>query len=171
MKAAGGNPHPKTRSEQTMKRVIGACVAILCMFLFIPYAHAEEVRIDITANPTELVEDGQVTFTFSINNYNENYPMTDVLIAYNGADYDLLDGMEIGPGEQVSNISLTLDVSASQLGSPIVFTLNWTRNGEPMSQDATITVERAENPVIEVTRTADKENAKPGEEIVLTIYH
>lgn len=151
-----------------MKRVIGACIAILCMFLFIPHAHAEEVGIDITATPSELTDSGTVDFTFYIDNHNADYPMEDVTITYLDTAYDVLEGEVIPPDYHAENILLSLPVSDSQLGNPIVFTLGWTRNGEPMTQEATIIVERAENPVIEVTRTADTENAKPGEEIVLT---
>jgi uncharacterized repeat protein (TIGR01451 family) len=79
-----------------------------------------------------------------------------------------MEGQQVPPSGSVGDIVLSLDISESQLGSPIVFTVSWTRNGEPMSEDASITIQRAENPVIDVTRTADKENAKPGEEVVLT---
>ncbi len=151
-----------------MKRIIGVCVAILCMLLFIPHAHAEEVGIEITATPSELTDAGTVEFTFYIDNHNADYPMEDVTITYLDATYDVLEGEVIPPDYHAENIVLSLPVSDSQLGSPIVFTLNWTRNGEPMSQEASVTVQRAENPVIEVTRTADADNAKPGEVIVLT---
>jgi hypothetical protein len=151
-----------------MKRIICACVAILCMFLFIPHAHAEEVGITITATPSELTDSGTVDFTFYIDNHNPDYPMEDVTITYLGTVYDVLTGEVIPPDYHAENIVLSLSVSDAQLGNPIVFTLNWTSNGEPMTQEASVTVERAENPVIEVTRAADRENAKPGEEIVLT---
>ena len=151
-----------------MKRIFGACVAILCMFLFLPHAHAEEVGIEITATPSELTDAGTVEFTFYIDNHNADYPMEDVTITYLDTTYDVLEGAAIPPDYHAENIVLSLPVSDSQLGNPITFTLSWTRNGEPMSQEASITIARAENPVIEVTRTADKENAKPGEVVVLT---
>jgi len=168
MKTATDGPYPKTRSERNMKRIIGICAAILCMFLFIPHAHAEEVGIEITATPSELTDGGTVDFTFYIDNHNADYPMEDVTITYLDTEYDILEGEVIPPDYHAENIVLSLPVSDSQLGSPIVFTLNWTRNGEPMSQEASITVARAENPVIQVTRTADVDYAKPGETIVLT---
>jgi len=150
-----------------MKRFLGACVAALCMLLFIPSAHAEEVKVDITATPTELTEGGTVEFSFEIANYNADYPLQDLTISYLGTAYDVMHGAEIPPSGSVRDIVLSLEVSDAQLGSPIVFTVAWTRNGEPMSEEASITIARAENPVISVTRTTDKENAKSGEEVVL----
>lgn len=149
-------------------RLIGAIVALVCAFSFVPVAHAEEARILITANPTELTDAGVVTFTFEINNYNADYPMTDILINYNGTDYHALDGVVIAPSSQINNIALDLPVAQSQLGKPITFTVKWTRNGEPMSQTAQYTVALADDPTITVTRTADKTNAKPGDKIIVT---
>ncbi len=156
------------RANAFFTRLIGAIFALVCVFSFIPAAHAEEARILITANPTELTDAGNVTFTFEINNYNADYPMTDILINYNNTDYHVLDGIVIAPSSQINNISLNLPVSQSQLGKPITFLVKWTRNGEPMSQTAQYTVAQAENPTITVTRTADKTNAKPGDKVVVT---
>jgi hypothetical protein len=68
----------------------------------------------------------------------------------------------------VRDIKVTLNVSQSQIGKPIPFVVTWTRNGEPMSQEASITVQQADNPIISVTRTASTTNAKPGDKIILT---
>ncbi len=154
--------------KTAMVKALGVLAALLCFVVFMPSAHAEEARINITASPSELESDGMVTFTFEINNYNTDYPMTDVMIQYNGTSYDVLNGMSIEPGHQASNITLSLNVTASQLGKPIVFTVMWNRNGEPMSQQAQITVAQAENPVISMTRTADKTNARTGDKITIT---
>jgi hypothetical protein len=137
------------------------------MMMFIPNAHAEEVKVTITATPSELAEGGTVDFSFEIANYNTDYPLQDLTITYLGTLYEIMNGAEIPPSGSLLDIVLSLPVSESQLGSPIIFTVAWTRNGEPMSEEASITIARAENPVIDVTRTVDKENAKPGEEVVL----
>ena len=149
-------------------KLLGAAFALVLVFSFLPTAHAEEARIVITATPTELEDSGNVTFTFEINNYNADYPMTDILINYNGTDYNVLQGVSIAPSSQINNISLTLPVSQSQLGKPITFLLTWNRNGEPMSQEAQYTIAQADNPIITVTRTADKTNAKPGDKVTIT---
>ena len=138
------------------------------MFAFIPSAHADEARIDITANPTELPEGGSVVFSFEIANYNADYPMTDVAITYLGTVYQIMSGQQIPPSGSARDIMLTLNVSSSQLGKPIAFLVTWNRNGEPMSQEASITIQQAENPIITVTRTASKTNVKPGEQVVIT---
>jgi len=149
-------------------RLLGLFIALVCVFAFIPTAHAEEARINITANPTELTDAGNVTFTFEIANYNADYPMSDVMITYNGTVYDVLHGAQIPPSGSARDITLNLNVTQSQLGKPITFLVTWTRNGEPMSQEAQYTIAQAENPIITVTRTADKTNAKPGEKVTIT---
>lgn len=154
--------------NSTIARVISAVFVLICVFAFMPTAHAEEARINITANPSELTDSGTVTFTFEIANYNADYPMTDVAITYNGTVYNVMSGQQIPPSGSASNIALTLNVAQSQLGKPIPFTVTWTRNGEPMSQEASITVAQAENPIITVTRTASKTNVKPGEDVTIT---
>lgn len=148
--------------------LLGAIFAFVSLFSFLPTAHAEEARINITANPTELTDTGNVTFTFEIANYNADYPMSDVGITYNGTLYDVLHGAQIPPSGSARDITLNLTVTQSQLGKPITFLVTWTRNGEPMSQQAQVTIAQAENPIITVTRTADKTNAKPGEKVTVT---
>ncbi|HML66926.1 MAG TPA: hypothetical protein PKA81_00900 [Clostridia bacterium] len=151
-----------------LARLLGAAVALVCVFAFIPTAHAEEARININANPSELTDAGNVTFTFEIANYNADYPMSDVGITYNGKLYDVLHGAQIPPSGSARDIALNLAVPQSQLGKPITFLITWTRNGEPMSQEAQYTVAQAENPIITVTRTAHKTNAKPGDKVTVT---
>ena len=156
------------RTNAILTRLLGVALAFVCVFAFIPTAHAEEARVNITANPSELTDSGNVTFTFEIANYNADYPMSDVGITYNGKLYDVLHGAQIPPSGSARDITLNLAVTQSQLGKPITFLITWTRNGEPMSQEAQYTVAQAENPIIAVTRTADKTNAKPGEKVTIT---
>lgn len=156
------------RINAIVAKLLSIVAVFACLFAFMPTAHAEEARINITANPTELTDSGSVTFTFEIANYNADYPMTDVAITYNSTVYDVLKGGQIPPSGSARDITLVLNVSQSQLGKPITFLVTWTRNGEPMSQEAQYTIEQAENPVITVTRTASKTNVKPGEEVVIT---
>lgn len=151
-----------------LTKLLGAVIVLGLSFAFIPTAHAEEARINITANPTELTDAGSVTFTFEIANYNADYPMTDVAITYNSTVYNILHGAQIPPSGSARDITLTLNVSQNQLGKPITFLLTWTRNGEPMRQEAQYTIAQADNPIITVTRTADKTNAKPGEKVTIT---
>lgn len=150
------------------KSAAAVFAVVLCLVLWMPSARAEEINVTITATPTELEDTGTVSFAFDIANYNADYPLLDLTITYNGTIYDVTQGQEVPPSGTLKNIVLPLTINASQLGKPLTFTLNWTRNGEPMTQDVTYTVQRAENPVIDITRTADKQNAKPGETVKLT---
>ena len=154
--------------KPVLKGIFGLAIMLLCFVLFVPIAHAEEVRIGITATPTELPDSGSVLFTFEITNYNADYPMNDVAISTNGVVCYELKNQTIPQSGSVRDIKVTLNVSQSQLGKPIPFVVTWTRNGEPMSQEASITVQQAENPIISVTRTASTTNAKPGDKVILT---
>ncbi len=158
----------QTKWNRAVRAVAAALAVLLCLVLWMPSARADEINVTITATPTELAETGTVTFTFEIANYNADYPLLDLTITYEGTIYDVTQGQEVPPSGTLKNIVLPLTINESQLGKPITFTLSWTRNGEPMTQDVTYTVQRAENPVIEITRTADKQNAKPGETVKLT---
>ncbi len=149
------------------KRLLGTIIFLLCMTLFIPLAHAEEVRVTVTAAPTELSETGTVRFTFSISNFSD-YELSDIVILYNGVSYDDLRETVIPPNQSVQDYNLDLTVSESQLGSPITFSITCVRNGEPITQDAAITIARSSDPVISLTRTADKQMAKQGDAIKLT---
>lgn len=151
-----------------VKGLVGVVFTLLCLIAFLPTAHAEEVKVNITATPSELPDAGTVMFLFEIANYNADYPMTDVAISYNGSVVYEMKDQQIPPSGSVRDIAVTLNISQSQLGKPISFVITWVRNGEPMYQDASITVQQAENPVISITRTASTTNAKPGDNIVLT---
>lgn len=162
------NDKVMVKMKPVLKLLLGLSTALLCFALFIPRAHAEEVKIDIAVTPTELPDSGTVTFTFEITNYNADYPMTDVTISNNGTVcYEMTD-QTIPQSGSARDISFSLTVSQAQLGKPIPFVVSWTRNGEPMSQEASVTVQQAENPVISVARSASTTNAKPGEKVVLT---
>ncbi len=149
------------------KRLLGSIIFILCMALFVPLAHAEEVRVTVTATPTELSDTGTVRFTFSISNFSD-YELSDLVIVYNGVSYDDLRETIIPPNQSVQDYNLDLQVSESQLGTPIVFTITGVRSGEPISQEATVTIARSSDPVISITRTADAEMARRGDSIKLT---
>ena len=151
-----------------LRGIVGVTAALLCLVLFVPHAHADEARINITATPTELADSGSVLFTFEIANYNADYPMTDVTISNNDTICYQMNDQSIPQSGSARDIKVTLNISQSQLGKPITFVVNWVRNGEPMSQEASITVQQAENPIISVSRTASTTNAKPGDSVVLT---
>lgn len=149
------------------KRLLGAMVLLLCMALLPATAHAEEVRVSVTATPTELSDSGTVSFTFSISNFSD-YELSDIVIAYGGNSYDALRETVIPPNQSVQDFNLDLPVQESQLGNPITFSITCVRNGEPITQETTITIARSSDPVITVTRTADAEMAKQGDRIKLT---
>ena len=149
------------------KRLLGAMLFVLCMVLFTPLAFAEEVRVSVTATPTELSDSGTVSFVFSISNFSD-YELSDIVIVYNGNSYDELHATVIPPNQSVQDFNLDLPVSESQLGNPLTFSITCVRNGEPITQEATVTIARSSDPIITVTRIADAEMARQGDKIKLT---
>lgn len=152
------------------KHIIGLIVLVLCLFMLTPTAFAEDVKVNVTADPTELSEAGIVNFSFEISN-NSPYELHNVTITYLGTVFDIMEQFSlppIGMGNSVSGIVLPLQVPDSQLGQPIVFTVGWLQGGEPFTKDVECTIARAANPVISITRTASAETAKQGDIITLT---
>lgn len=148
------------------KRLLGILVFILCMTLCTAVALADEIKVDVTATPTELSESGMVTFTFEISNYT-GYELSDITITYLEQTYDASEGYVIPPNGSMRNV-LELPVSDAQLGKPISFIVSYTHDGEPINKQAQITIARAADPVITVTRTASATMARAGETITLT---
>ena len=149
------------------KRLLSIIIFALCLTLFAPNAHAEEVRVTVTASPSELSETGTVRFTFNISNFSD-YELSDIVIVYNGVSYDDLRETVVPPNQSVQDYNLDLTVKESQLGSPITFSITCVRNGEPITQDAAVTIARSSDPTISITRTADVQMAKEGDTIKLT---
>jgi len=133
-------------------------------------AFAEDVRISVTADPSELSEAGTVSFSFEISN-NSVYELHDVTVTYMGAVYDIMKKYELAPiavGRSVTGIVLQLPVTEAQLGQVLTFVVGWRQGGEPFTKEVQYTMVRAANPVISVIRTASAEVAKQGESITLT---
>lgn len=152
------------------RHITGLVVLVLCLFMLTPTAFAEDVKIKVSADPTELSEAGMVNFSFEISN-NSPYELHNVTITYLGTIYDIMEQFSlppIGMGNSVSGIVLPLQVPDAQLGQPIIFTVGWLQGGEPFTQDVECTIARAANPVISITRTASAETAKQGDIITLT---
>lgn len=149
------------------KRILGTIVFFLTMVLFLPLAHAEEMKVSVTVLPTELSDTGDVTFTFEIANYSI-YEMSDITINLLGADHMVPLEQPIPPNGSARDIRITASVPESQLGTAIPITVTSIRSGEPVSVTTQATVNRASDPVITVTRTADKQTGKEGDVVTLT---
>ncbi|MEG1755090.1 MAG: hypothetical protein RRZ24_03280 [Clostridia bacterium] len=149
------------------KRAFGTILFLMCMLLFMPVAHAEEMKVSVTATPTELSDTGTVAFTFVVSNYSD-YELGNITISYLGTPHEILKNQTIPPNGEARDIILDLHVSESQLGSPIPFIIAGIRNGEPITQDIQITIARASDPVITVLRSASANSVRQGENISLT---
>lgn len=150
-----------------MKKWITAGLILLALSVFAPIALAEEVKVGVTAAPEELADSGTVQFTFTISNYSE-YELSDILIHYNGTDYDPFPDGVIPVNGEVRGVVLELPVSGSQLDSPIEFIASGIRNGETVTANTEITIRRAADPSLLVTRTADRTSGRQGDTVKLT---
>ena len=151
-----------------IRRLIGTFAALLLALIALPHAlAAEEVRILVTANPAELSEAGDVQLNFSISNYSD-YELHGVTISSGGTAYDLKQSeLIIPPNGSAYDIVITVPVSDSEIGLPIDFTVAWTQGGEPMSKIASVTINRAADPVITLGRTVSAALAREGDEITV----
>ncbi len=149
------------------KRLVGILICILCMFVCMQIALAEEVRVSVTSSQTELSDSGNVKFTFNISNFSD-YELSDIVIVYNGTSHTELQQTLVPPNQSIQNYELELPVSESQLGNPIIFTISCVRNGEPITAEASVTIARSSDPVITVTREADATMVRQGESVKLS---
>ena len=155
------------------KRLLHALLGLLLLLtLAAPgmgaLAADEEVRVEVTADPTELSEGGPVQFTFEVSNYSD-FELHEIAISLDNATFTI-PGMEdcvIPPGGSAV-FPLLYEVPDSRIGLELLFHVSWLRYGEPFSVDVPVTIARAVEPVITIARTVDSEFAKPGDTVTLT---
>ena len=127
----------------------------------------ESVSVEITAvEPDALPSAGNVLVTISVNNRSD-YELQSITVSQNGISYPIPEDTVI-PHLGKAIIPVTVSVQDSQIGSPIVFTVGWTCDGEPYSAEVEMTIEKTEEPVITLLRTASETHAKPGEKVLMT---
>lgn len=149
------------------KRFLIWILAVAIMLLCAPTALAEEVRITVTATPAELSEAGSVELNFTISNYSD-YELHNVTITSGGMAFVLSDGeLIIPPNGSANDVKLNVNVPESQIGLASEYTVSWTQAGEPKSQNVSVTINRAADPVISVSRTLSKNLAKEGEQVTV----
>ena len=139
--------------------------ALICTAA-VSYAE-ESVSVEITAvDPDALPSAGNVLVTISINNRSD-YELQSITVSQNGISYPIPEDTVI-PHLGKAIIPVTVSVQDSQIGSPIVFTVGWTCDGEPHTAEVETTIEKTEEPVITLLRTASETHAKPGQKVVMT---
>lgn len=153
--------------KRRMRPLLTILVLIAAMATLPPSALAEEVRITVTADPTELTEAGNVSLSFSISNFSD-YQLHDITISSGGVVYDLGEqAIQIPMGGSAYDIRIALFIPDSQIGLERIFTVSWIQGGEPRSQDVPVTIRRAADPIISLTRTANTPMARQGDVITL----
>ena len=139
--------------------VVSAC--------FVSSLAEDEVKVEVIAmEPAELSEAGTVAVTFEISNHSD-YELSDISIVQGSFVYDVAENTVI-PCFGSAKIPVQVSVADSQIGVPITFMVRWTCGGEPYFINKEITVGRAVEPVISVTRTASATHARQGDRLTLT---
>ncbi len=148
------------------KLMIVLLTAVLTCTAAVSYAE-ESVSVEITSvEPDALPSAGNVLVTISVNNRSD-YELQSITVSQNGISY-LIPEDTVIPHLGKAIIPVTVSVQDSQIGSPIVFTVGWTCDGEPYSAEVQTTIEKTEEPVITLLRTASETHARPGEKILMT---
>ena len=148
------------------KLIIMLLTAVLVCTAAVSYAE-ESVTVEITAvEPDALPSAGNVLVTISVNNKSD-YELQSITVSQNGISYPIPEDTVI-PHLGKAIIPITVSVQDSQIGVPIVFSVGWTCDGEPHSAEVETTIEKTEEPVITLLRTASETHAKPGEKVLMT---
>ncbi len=157
-----------TRKGMKTLHILLAVLVIAAVFCVSGKALADDdVRITVNSiTPTELSEAGNVSVTFDVSNLS-NYELTNLSLAQ-GEKLYYIDPATVVPYS--SSIQMVVDVSVTdaQLGTEIPFTFGWQCDGEPHTADVSILINRTEDPVLLVERTASAEHARRDETVVFT---
>ncbi len=150
-----------------MKRLFGILAFFCCLICFAPRALAEEIKIDVTASPTEMSEGGMAAFNFQVSNYSD-YVISDISISYQGVINMVPLSQPVPVNGSIRDIILNVYVSDSQIGSAIPFEVTCVRNGEPLVQEVTAVIGRSADPTVTLIREASSTTVRTGETIMLT---
>jgi len=108
-----------------LKKVISIVLTItfifMTMFMGVPVAKAitaGDLTLNVTANPTSLSGEGDVTFTFKVTN-NTSSTVNNVSIIYDGGEIATIASISAGGTESTNK---TLTIPESKLGTSLVFT-------------------------------------------------
>ena len=148
--------------------LVTALLALLSLALAAPVLAADEVGVEVTADPAELSEGGPVLLTFEVSNHSE-FELHEITIGLDNAIFTI-EGMEdcvIPPGGSAT-FPLLYEVPDSRIGLELLFQVNWLQYGEPHTLEVPVTIARAIEPVISIQRTVSSAYAKQGETITLT---
>ena len=148
--------------------LVTALLALLSLALAAPALAADEVGVEVTADPAELSEGGPVLLTFEVSNHSD-FELHEITIGLDNAIFTI-EGMEdcvIPPGGSAT-FPLLYEVPDSRIGLELLFQVNWLQYGEPHTLEVPVTIARAIEPVISIQRTVSSAYAKQGETITLT---
>ena len=148
--------------------LVTALLALLSLVLAAPALAADEVGVEVTADPAELSESGPVLLTFEVSNHSD-FELHEITIGLDNAIFTI-EGMEdcvIPPGGSAT-FPLLYEVPDSRIGLELLFQVNWLQYGEPHTLEVPVTIARAIEPVISIRRTVSSAYAKQGDTITLT---
>lgn len=128
----------------------------------------EEVRITVGTDTEALSESAEVLLIFEISNYTE-FELHNLTVSQDGVAFPV-EGAEdcVIPAGGSARLPLRYQVPDSKIGLDISFTVSYLQYGEPVEQKVSLCIPRAEEPVISLSRTVDREEAEEGESVVIT---
>ena len=145
-------------------------MAALCLVSALRFAAAdEEIKAVITADPGKMSEAGQAKFIFEISNYSE-YQISGIsIIDFDGVAHEVELGVDefVAPNGSLKT-ELLLYVPEGRLGAPLEFVVTCIRSGEPVTVNASVTIERTADPVITVERAASAAMVRQGDSVTIT---
>lgn len=141
----------------------------VCLLASSSFALAEdEVKVEIIgAEPVELSEAGPITVVFEISNHSD-YELSDISIVLGDFVCKELQEEIIPVGGSGKITVEGIQVLDSQIGLPLVFRINWSCAGEPYFLNREVTIGRAVEPTISMSRTVSDSHARIGQKLTLS---
>jgi len=141
---------------------------VICLLACGSFSLAEEeVKVDVVGiDPAELTEAGEVLVTFEISNHSD-YELSSLSIVQGDFLYQIPEETII-PVAGSAKIPVAVRVSNAQIGLPLIFMVSWHCGGEPYFINKEVTIERAVEPTISMTRVVSNTHARTGDKLTLT---
>lgn len=151
-----------------IKSVFTIGLAILALMVMgipaLPAQAAADITVSVTASPAEMTGAGSTNVTVTVG---ANVGVENIALAGPGISSPVnLGNLDEG---QSTNHTVTVSLSAEELGAPLTYIVTYMVGGESRSASGAVTVKKkGGNPKLNLTVTSDKKAVEPGEKVTFT---
>jgi hypothetical protein len=151
-----------------IKSVFTIGLAILALMVVgipsLPVQAAADITVSVTASPSEMTGAGSTNVTVTVG---ANVGVESIALAGPGISSPVnLGSLDEG---QSTNHTVTVSLSAEELGAPLTYIVTYMVGGESRSASGAVTIKKkGGNPKLNLTVTSDKKAVEPGEKVTFT---